>query len=337
MWRRGHRAARCGHRSIGVSDVARIAGYGLTMTIFRPLILFLLALTLSMPAMAEETRVTLGFGRLYSNDRLGDGKDRWRTGSWSLSVVSGYGWNGARPTQFGDIVELRFRTDIIAPRALSGAGSDDRPYVGAVTYGMHSHWAALGGELSAGLDVTMTGPQTGLSDLHDRWHDRFSAPRLSDEVVANQIGDAVYPSVTVEYGLPLHLSDRALVRPFAEVQAGVEQIARIGADVILGPVGQADLLIRDQPTGHLYRGTRSDVTGLSLVAGADWARIGDSRWLPSDRGVAALDERWRARIGAFVQPLPGTGVFFGLTWLSEEFEGQPEGQLLGSLSISYRF
>lgn len=307
------------------------------MKTFACLALVLLSVFPATRTLAEETRVTLGFGRLYSNDRLGDGEDRWRTGSWSLSVVSGYGWEGRRPGQVGDIIELRFRTDIIAPQMLYGPEADDRPYVGAITYGMHSHWAALGGELSAGVDVTMVGPQTGLSDLHDRWHERFSAPRLSDEVVANQVGDAVYPSVTVEYGLPLRPTDRLLIRPFAEWQAGVEQVARIGADVILGPVGQGDLLLRDQPTGHLYRGTRSDATGVSLVAGADWARIGESRWLPADRGFMALDERWRARLGGFVQPLPGTGVFFGLTWLSEEFEGQPEGQLLGSLSVSLQF
>jgi hypothetical protein len=301
------------------------------------LLLLLLLLLPASRALAEETRITLGFGRLFSNDRIGDGADRWRTGSWSISVVSGYGWDGERPSQFGDVVELRFRTEIIAPRMLHGPDADDRPYVGALTYGMHSHWAALGGELSAGIDVTVVGPQTGLAALQDRWHARFSAPRLSDEVIANQLGDAAYPSVTVEYGLPLRPTDRLLIRPFAELQAGVEQIARVGADVILGPVAQGVLLLRDHPTGHLYLGTPSEATGLSLVAGADWARIGDSRWLPSDRGLVALDERWRARLGAFVQPLPGTGVFFGLTWLSEEFVGQPEGQLVGSLSVSVRF
>jgi hypothetical protein len=307
------------------------------MKIVASLALVLLTLMPAGRALAEETRITLGFGRLFSNDRIGDGEDRWRTGSWSISVVSGYGWDGRRPAQFGDIVELRFRTDIIAPQMLYGPYADDRPYVGAVTYGMHSHWAALGGELSAGIDVTMVGPQTGLADLQDRWHERFSAPRLSDEVIANQVGDAVYPSVTVEYGLPLRPSDRLLIRPFAELQAGVEQIARVGADMILGPVAQDVLLLRDNPTGHLYRGTRSAETGVSLVAGADWARIGDSRWLPSDRGFVARDERWRARLGGFVQPFPGTGVFFGLTWLSEEFEGQPEGQVIGSLSVSLQF
>ncbi len=295
-----------------------------------------LSVLLAFPAVAEEARVTLGFGRLFSNDRLGDGQDRWRTGSWSVSVVSGYGWDGARPARFGDIVELRFRTDIIAPGVLYGPGSDDRPYVGALTYGMHSHWAALGGEMSAGVDVTMTGPQTGLSDLQDRWHERFSAPNLSDAVIAGQIGDTVTPSVTVEYGRPVRLSPVVQLRPFVELQAGVEQIARLGADVILGRVAQGDLMLRDHPTGHLYRVTRADVTGVSFVAGADWARIGDSLWLPEDGGTRRC-RNGGGRAGFHVQMSRWVDWFAGVTWLSEEFVGQPEGQMVGSLSVNLRF
>ncbi len=301
-------------------------------------VLFLvLSIVFALPAMAEDMRVTLGFGRLFSNDRLGDGEDRWRTGSWSVSVVSGYGWDGMRPARFGDIVELRFRTEIIAPGVLYGPGSDDRPYVGALTYGMHSHWAALGGEMSAGVDVTMTGPQTGLAELQDRWHERFSAPNLSDAVIAGQIADTVTPSVTVEYGRPFRPWPVVQLRPFVELQAGVEQITRVGADVILGRVAQGDLMLRDHPTGHLYRVTRADVTGVSLVAGADWARVGDSLWLPEARGYAPLPERWRARAGLHVQMSRAVDWFAGVTWLSEEFEGQPEGQMVGSLSVSLRF
>jgi hypothetical protein len=294
-------------------------------------------LLLGLPATAEDLRVTLGFGRLYTNDRLGDGEDRWRTGSWSLSVVSGPGWDGARPHRFGEIVELRFRTEIIAPGRLYGEGSDDRPYVGALTYGMHTHWAGWGGEWSAGVDVTMTGPQTRLAEFQDRVHEQISAPNLSDAVIAGQIGDDLLPSVTVEYGLPLRLSPRVLVRPFVEVQAGVETLARIGADAIIGPVAQRDLLIRDAPTGFLYRGTNAGVTGYALILGADWTQVGDSAWLPEDRGFAARDARLRARTGVFIQMTRRMDGFFGLTWLSEEFVGQPEGQLLGSISVSLSF
>jgi hypothetical protein len=304
------------------------------MTVLRA---FLLLILLAGPATAEDVRTTLGFGRLFSNDQTGDGGDRWRTGSWTVSVVSGHGWTGERPDRFGDIVELRFRSEIIAPSTLFGPGSNDRPYVGALTYGLHSHWAVFGGEASAGIDVTLTGPQTGLSDLHDRIHERISAPNLSDEVVEGQIGDGVHPSVTVEWGRPLRVSDRATVRPFVEAQAGVEEIARIGADVMLGPVGQRDFMLRDSVTGHLYRVTRDGARGLSLVAGADWARVGGSLWLPEERGFEALDNRWRVRIGMIAQPFERADLFVGVTWLSPEFVGQPEGQALGSLVVSFRF
>lgn len=289
------------------------------------------------PAVADGPRVTLGFGRLYTNDRIGDGQDRWRTGSWQLSVVSGHGWDGQLPARFGDIVELRFRTEIIAPGVLYGPGSDDRPYAGALSYGMHTRWAAFGGEVSAGIDVTLTGPQTGLAALQDRFHERFSAPNLSDEVIAGQIGDGLYPSVTAEYGKPIRLGPAVQLRPFAEVQAGVEQIARLGADVLIGPVAQHDLMVRDQTTGHLYRITQTGPDGLTFVAGVDWAHVEGSLWLPSDRGFVALDERWRARAGLHLQFREGSDVFAGLTWLSEEFEGQPEGQVVGSLSVRFWF
>ena len=45
----------------------------------------------AVPAVAQE-RVTLGWGRLLTNDAIGDGKDRWRTGSYVLSRVRGPSW-----------------------------------------------------------------------------------------------------------------------------------------------------------------------------------------------------------------------------------------------------
>jgi hypothetical protein len=306
------------------------------MNIRRALALALF-IVLALPAAAEDVRVTLGFGRLFTNDRLGDGQDRWRTGSWSLSAVSGFGWDGQRSSRFGDIVELRFRTEIIAPGVQYGPGSDDRPYAGSRTYGMHTHWAGWGGEMSAGLDVTMVGPQTGIAETQNRLHDWLSVPQLSDEVIEGQIGDGLHPSVTLEYGRPVRLSGTALLRPFVEVQAGVEQIARVGADVILGRVGQGDLMLRDNPSGHLYRVTKEGVTGVSFIAGADWAYVGDSLWLPDAGGAGPLDHRWRARAGAFVQMTERSDLFAGLTWLSPEFTGQPEGQLVGSISLGLWF
>ena len=56
----------------------------------RLLILWLLAMTLPIAAQAQTPeRQFLGWGRLFNNDFLGDGQDRWRTGSYTISVLKG--------------------------------------------------------------------------------------------------------------------------------------------------------------------------------------------------------------------------------------------------------
>lgn len=295
--------------------------------------LIVAALLLAAPAAAQE-RETLGFGRLFSNDFFGDGHDRWRTGSYQWSLIRGPGWDGSRPEALGEIVEYRFRSDILAPGRVV-RGTVDRPYVGALSFGLHSH-AALGAfDISLGADIVALGPQTGLAEAQEWYHDLMGLSQVKG--TESQIADAFRLAGTAEAAFPLRLSDRALLRPFAEVQAGVEDTLRIGADVMLGRVGQADLLTRDATTGHLIRAIEGPATGLAFTAGADWTLVGDSLYLPADEGFAALDERWRLRAGVHWQMAPRTSFFYGATWLSEEFAGQPEGQLLGSLKLNFNF
>jgi hypothetical protein len=292
--------------------------------------------SLATPALAEQ-RVTLGWGRLFTNDQIGDGRDRWRSGSYTMSVTSGYGWTGARPDRFGEIIELRLRSEIIAPRALYGPNADDRPYAGVIAYGLHSHMSLYGGDLSAGIDIALTGPQTRIADFQNWFHEQISSPNLSDEVIEGQIPNGSHPGLTLEYAYPLVLSEQVTLRPFVELQAGIEDSLRIGGEIVLGRILRDDLLLRDDPTGQLYRGIRGTETGLALVVGADWARMGDSVFLPSSSGVLAEEERMRARLGIHWQMSPDAAVFYGLTWLSEEFVGQEEGQLLGSVNVNIAF
>lgn len=304
--------------------------------------LLLLALTLLpatpvapvAPAAAQE-RETLGVGRLFSNDFLGDREDRWRTGSWSLSLVRGPAWTGEVPGWEAGLLEYRFRVEILAPTALYGEGSDDRPYAGALTFGLHRHFAALGGEVSAGADFTATGPSTGVMDAMDRFHTWVSAPNPSDAVRDGQVADGLHPSATLEYARPLRLSPTVTLRPFAGGEAGVEDLGRIGMDVIWGAVGQQDLWIRDVPSGQLYRGVEGPAGGLALVAGADWSAVGDSLWLPDD--AVAEDERLRARAGVHWQIAPRMSAFYGLSWLSPEMTTQDEGQVTGQLKLNLNF
>ena len=94
---------------------------------------------LAVPAAAQE-RQTLGWGRLLTNDYIGDVGDRWRTSSYALSMMRGPDWTGELPDAFGELLELRFRAEIIAPETLRGARSGDRAYANALTLGLHTHW-----------------------------------------------------------------------------------------------------------------------------------------------------------------------------------------------------
>ena len=207
--------------------------------------------------------------------------------------------------------------------------------VGAITMGLHHHSGIGPAEVSVGADLVLLGPQTGLSDFQEWYHDLFSLPAPNG--VDNQLGNATYFSGTADVVWPVALSRSATLRPFIEAQAGVENILRVGADVVLGPVGQRDLWLRDGPTGQLYRGIEAAETGFGFVMGADVAQVNYSAYLPEDMGYLAEPLRWRARAGLHWQPTPDTSLFYGLAWLSPEFKGQAEGQLIGQIKLNFNF
>ena len=299
------------------------------------IVIIVLAWLFAMPGqqvLAQDSHV-LGVGRLFSNDLIGDGHDRWRTGSYSFSVLTGRGWDGSLGAG-GPVLEYRLRSDLINP--WKGIGlRGDRPFVGAITLGLHHHSAIGAAEVAVGTDLVLIGPQTGLSDFQARFHDIFSfpEPRGAD----NQLGNAAYLSGTADVVWPVSLGPNTTLRPFIEAQAGVENILRAGADLMIGPVGQQDLWLRDGPTGQPYRGIQAAQTGLGLVVGADIGRVSFSAYLPEDMGYFAEPVRWRARAGLHWQPAPHVSVFYGLAFLSPEFQGQKQGQLIGQLMLNLNF
>lgn len=288
------------------------------------------------PSVAQE-RETIGIGRLFTNDYFGDNQDRWRSGSYALSVLRGPEWFGERPARAGSVLEYRLRSEIIAPQRLNGPLSGDRAYVGALSAGVHTHFSNNGADVSVGLDVVAVGPQTGLSDLQGWFHDLVNAPSVGAAVEANQVENAFYPTALVELAYPVQLSQSAQIRPFVEAQYGVEDLVRIGADVILGQVGHNDLWLRDSASGQLYSGAEGAGVGYSFVFGMDYAVVGNSAYFPASFGTVAQDERLRARAGVHSRFGDEISVFYGATYLSEEYVGQPEGQIVGSLKLIFTF
>lgn len=285
--------------------------------------------------VSETARETIGWGRFFNNDLLGDGEDRWHTSSYSVSRVRGPKWTGDLPQSAGQIVEFRFRADMIAPGNMNKPLINDRRYVGILSFGLHTHFRNATQQMSLGGDLVFIGPQTGISRFHDFIHDGLGLP--DSKVFSNQLPNAVYPTVTGELGHPIALSDNLTFRPFVEGQAGAEYLVRGGADLVLGKLGLDDLLLRDQTTGQRYSAAQGpDGRGLSLTTGADVARVFSSAYLPADGDAEASPLRTRLRAGLNWQGKKSF-VFLGVTHLSPEFKQQPKGQTVGSLSLQIKF
>jgi hypothetical protein len=317
--------------------LARLRRIGATLCLTAPLIAALTgapAAAEPLPAFGE--RVTLGHGRLFTNDLIGDGRDRWRSGAYVFSRVRGRDWTGTLPDRPGEILEWRLRSEIIQPASLTAPRRNDRRYAGVLAVGVHSHFALGRAEASLGAELVATGPMTLVGDFQRAVHGVFGMPS-PDAALARQIGNAIHPTVLGEVGLPLRLGETAVLRPFVEAQAGVETFARVGADLVVGAFGQSDLMLRDVPTGQRYRGVQGGPpSGFSLILGGDVAHVASSAYLPAG-GVARLSPtRLRLRAGVHWQG-DRSEVFYGITRLGAEFDQQPVGQTVGSLRLSFRF
>ena len=83
------------------------------------------SLLMVAPAADAGDWQSLGYGRLMTNDYFGDGKDRWRTGSWTSSRVWGSERTGKAPASFGELIELRVSSEIFAPDNLDRSAAGD--------------------------------------------------------------------------------------------------------------------------------------------------------------------------------------------------------------------
>ena len=289
---------------------------------------------LTLPALAEE-RVTLGWGRLFTNDALGDAHDRWRTGAYTVSRVRGYSWSADRAEQFGDILEFRARGETIAPVNLSRPAADDRRYAEMLSFGLHTHFDWRGNEVSLGGDLVIIGPQTGISKFQSFVHNLLNMPK--PQVAGNEIGNAVYPTLVAELGRTVALGGNASLRPFVEAQVGLETFVRVGGDLVIGKLGRDDLMLRDPGTGQRYRAVQGNrEPALSFVVGGDIAQVFDSKLLPSGESATLSDTRSRLRAGVHWQGKKAS-AFYGLSYLGPEFDQQLEGQVVGALNLNLQF
>lgn len=301
------------------------------------LLAFAFSLLMVAPAADAGDRHSLGYGRLMTNDYFGDGKDRWRTGSWTSSRVWGSEWTGKAPASFGELIELRVSSEIFAPDNLDRPAAGDRRYAGALSLGAHSHFSWKGFETALGADLVVTGSGTGLGNFQRAVHKALDVRKPSAATLDNQIGGGLHPTLVAEVGRDLSLTPRLHLRPFLEGRAGPETMVRAGVDLTFGNVGIGELLVRESVTGHRYRViSDNSAPGFSFLLGADIAHVSDSIYLAEEDGYALTDSRDRLRAGVHWQGDRAT-AFYGVTYLGEEFEAQREGQVVGSIHIKLSF
>jgi Uncharacterized protein conserved in bacteria (DUF2219) len=299
----------------------------------RALILAVLTLLSASDAVAE-ARHTLGWGRLFDNDALGDLHDRWHTGAYTISVLRGTNWTGALPTGLGDILEYRLSGSIVAPSDLGNPAADDRRYAAPLSFGLHTHVNWRGLDASLGADLVAIGPQTGIGNFQSWVHGVLGAPKPD---LSSELGNAFYPTLQAELGRDIGLTEQVSLRPFVSAQAGVETMVRAGGDLVIGSFGDGALMLRDDTTGQRYRGVQGDaVPGVSFTLGGDVAHVFDSALLPSGGAAVASETRGRMRAGLAWQG-EKSSAFYGITYMTPEFNSQPEGQFVGSVNLNLRF
>ena len=275
----------------------------------------------------------LGWVLGVSNDSIGEFRDRWQSSSVDFGVLTGPASTRGAPKRFGEILEYRFRSDILSPEDLDTPDPDDRRHAGVLAFGMHSHAARGPWEARIGGELVVVGPQTGLLALQEGLHELlgFTVPRL----------DAFQIENTARLDLSGEVARRWQpgawqIRPFAEARFGAEDLIRLGFDATRAPP-DGGLALRTVATGQrLTYGTEGVPPRWSPTLGADIAWVADSLFLPGGVEPAPEDIRIRARAGA---RFAGRGLdfFYGLTWLGEEFEGQRDGQFVGTVQLRLDF
>jgi hypothetical protein len=297
------------------------------------------SLILSSGAAVAETESgwgLTGVGRLFNNDYFGDNEDRWRTGSYVLSFAFSKDNERDYADQPLGLMELRLRSEVIAPRNLNGAKSSDRAYAGILSVGAHTHYEINDLEISVGTDIVVVGPQTGMMEFQRNFHDRVGAPEIAASVEANQIANGVYPTLTIEIAREIDFG-HSYLRPFVEGQYGAEDLIRVGADFQFGDVAVDVAHGRDPVTGQRFKLADSQNRGLAFLLGADYAIVGDSIYFPASFGAEVEDTRYRLRAGLNWEIAPKISFYYGATYLSEEYVGQEEGQIVGSLKLNFNF
>lgn len=294
------------------------------------------------------------------DDRFGDGKDRWKTGGVSQSVIlpehalGRHAWFAGRASA----LEINLRAVLMTPDDTANKGIDrkDRPYAQYAGLGVYLRSVArprpLGRNLSlqiedrAGVELGWQGQPLPLFELQKAVHamtgtqGNMGNPRdtIGGEPLVNLEGRR---SWRLHIDGPAHDTE---IAPFIQGSLGMrEDSLRAGADLLVGSALAGRTWGSEPATGAVIAGNSLRHRGFDWTAfvGGDVGYVAWDAFLGGGiathgRKVARKELVGRARAGVFLD-LGRAGIGFSLNWLSPEFETQPTGQLIGAIQFNYRF
>ncbi|MEM9062037.1 MAG: lipid A-modifier LpxR family protein [Pseudomonadota bacterium] len=303
----------------------------------------------------SENRDIMAEGAIW-NDRIGDGEDRYKTGGMTQSWVfpeTLFLEDRLIPGRVSAL-ELQGRGFIATPDNTRAGGSvNDRPFVQYVGVGAYLRtWGpperldadttgAL--ETRAGIEVGWQGEPLPLFEIQEALHDNTQVTlsptnTVDGEFLVNLELEGVYRRQTSNRFVDLDIA------PFVRVSAGMrENSIRAGMDVIVGSSLGARTWNREPAIGALIPGGSQERNGFhwALWIGGDVGYIASDVFLDGgftadgpDVGREELTMRLRAGIMMEYDPF---AIVYSINWLSPEFDLQPEGQMIGAISLKYRF
>jgi hypothetical protein len=293
------------------------------------------------------------------NDRIGDGKDRWKTGGITQSFIfperifSDKSWFAGRASA----VELNLRAVLMTPddTAFNGISRKDRPYAQYAAAGVYlrsiarpktlAPGIALQEELRAGIELGWQGEPLPLFDIHNGLHGMAGTGGNAANL-ENVIGGEALANLEARQTWRLHMGgfDRDLeLAPFVQGSLGMRETSlRVGADIFTGSALEGRTWGADPATGAVLAGASMPRRGFhwTAFAGGDLGYVGADAFLDGGfavDGPSVKRERFvgRARAGVLLE-YDNIGIGFSLNWLSREFQNQSEGQTIGAIQLNYR-
>jgi hypothetical protein len=255
-------------------------------------------------------------------------------------------------------LEINGRAVVMTPDNTANPGIDasDRPYAQYAGLGLHLRsigrpqpldmGVSLQDELRVGIEAGWQGDPLPLFDIQEGLHDMAGTGGTAANL-SNSVGSEMLVNLEGRQTWRFHWESPGRdveIAPFVQASMGMrENSLRVGTDLIVGSALEGRTWGNDLATGALLAGASMPRKGFNWTGfvGADLGYVASDAFLDggfAGNGPSVGREPVTARVrGGVLLEYDNVGIGFSLNWLSKEFRGQSEGQVIGAIQMKYRF